>query len=450
MRLLAIFIPLAATVWAAPTDVQALLGLAYAAPPEIAADALLRAAASDKLADRKAKIDLIEQAFQLAGQARERYRRRHIAGAPADSRSGAIDRAARLKLDSLSLRVRAVSALLELDKAKARAMFGRIEVPAPAPLACEEALVYDFTDFYALAAGVASQTFSAEERRLEQHIAFVRPFLLGIVSPAQVAPAARLARSVAATPAQSELLAASFSAGLGNVAADSRSFLASEPAAAEDLDPLAAQRYLARQRAAPQCLGEGLVIDLGAMLGLAGNKQAQEAGPSRVAKLHRYWTSPAAQAMLARGMRLRWGPSGAPGRMPTLEERKSAEWQNQLAETLNELASWKPGPEESEADYFHQRCLFYESLVELTPPGETRDAVVRALIEYLSGSSMQRESPAEWLSHGAELLSRLRLSGDSDGSRLLDAFLRSDNAALALLARLERLAPVPAIPDFAR
>ncbi len=44
--------------------------LAAAAPPEFAADALLRIVESGKLADKNARRELVEQAFQLAASAK--------------------------------------------------------------------------------------------------------------------------------------------------------------------------------------------------------------------------------------------------------------------------------------------------------------------------------------------------------------------------------------------
>jgi hypothetical protein len=193
-------------------------------------------------------------------------------------------------------------------------------------------------------------------------------------------------------------------------------------------------RYIERQRGAVQCATEEGAVDVGLALGITKK-------PIEAVRIHRYWTSPEGQAMLARGMKLRWGPSGTPGRMLTLEERKTVEWQTQLNETLNELASWNAAPHESEADYFHQRCLFYETLVELTPPGGTRDNVIAGFLIFLAGSQMKGESPAEWLSHAVEILTRLRLAGDNDASRLSEAFLRSRDPALALVARLDVVAP---------
>jgi len=416
-----------------PPEAQAIMGLAYASPPEIAADAFLRIAESGKIADRESKLQLIDQAFDMAASARDRFRRRHITGAPADSRSGAIDRAARLGLDTLSLRVRAVRAMFELNQTRARELFSRMEAPQPEARSCEDALVFDLTGFYGLLSDLANQAFSTGERKLEQHVGFVRPYVVSIASPVEVAPVARLVRTLSVTPRQRDLLLASFVAALQNVAADVRSFIETAESVSEEVVQLAQacandglatdglksafEKYIERQRGSAQCAGQGAV------------------------KLHNYWTSPEAQALMARGMKLRWGPTGVPSRMLTLEERKAGEWQTQLAEALNEMESWKPAPGESEADYFHQRCLFYEVLVELTPPGARRDNVIAAFLGFLSSSPIQRESPAEWLARGAEILSRLRMSGDSGAERLLDAFASSANPALALTARLERLAP---------
>lgn len=412
-----------------PPEAQTIMGLAYASPPEIAADAFLRIAASGKIAGREAKLQFIDQAFDMAASARDRLRRRHIAGSPADSRSGSIDRAARLGLDTLSLRVRAVRAMFDLDQTRARELFSRMEAPQPEARSCEDALVLDLTGFFGLLSDLANQAFSTGERRLEQHVGFVRPYVVSIASPVEVAPVARLVRTLSVTPRQRDLLLASFVTALQNVAADGRSFLETADSVTEEVVQLA-----------QACEKDGLATD-GLKSAFEKYLERQRGSARCAVKLQSYWTSPGAQALLVRGLKLRWGPEGVPSRMLTLEERKAAEWQTQLAEALNEMESWKPAPGESEADYFHQRCLFYEALVELTPPGARRDNVIAGFLGFLSNSPIQRESPAEWLARGAEILSRLRLSGDSGAERLLEAFAGSANPALALMARLERWAP---------
>ncbi|HEX4593285.1 MAG TPA: hypothetical protein VH157_03370, partial [Bryobacteraceae bacterium] len=53
-----------------PEPYQSIVELAHSAPPEFAADALLRVVESGKIADRNTKRDLAEQAFRLAASSK--------------------------------------------------------------------------------------------------------------------------------------------------------------------------------------------------------------------------------------------------------------------------------------------------------------------------------------------------------------------------------------------
>src|SRR5579864_8410868 len=99
---------------------RSLVELAQAAPPEFAADAMLRVAESGKIKDRDAVGDLIERAFRTAAAATFRVRMRGVPGTTTDTRSGVLSQAHDLKLDALSLQSRAVRDMLAIDKAKAR------------------------------------------------------------------------------------------------------------------------------------------------------------------------------------------------------------------------------------------------------------------------------------------------------------------------------------------
>src|ERR1700737_2013593 len=126
-----------------PEPYQSIVELAYSSPPEISSDALLRVVESGKVADRKTKRDLAEQAFRLAGSAKFPVRMRGVPGSIVDTRSGYLSKAYDLKLDALSLESRAVHDLLSIDAAKARELFQEIARPTLTPLTCDDALVYD-------------------------------------------------------------------------------------------------------------------------------------------------------------------------------------------------------------------------------------------------------------------------------------------------------------------
>ena len=116
---------------ALPPNLQPLYELALAAPPEFAADALLRLTTAPGVRNRMLKRTLIEQAFQLAGQAHEPYYR--MALDPGDSREAVIAAAAPFKLDALSLQSRAAEAMSRVDAKAALAMFSAIPHPKLPP-----------------------------------------------------------------------------------------------------------------------------------------------------------------------------------------------------------------------------------------------------------------------------------------------------------------------------
>ena len=160
-----------------PEPYLSIVELAHSAPPEFAADALLRVVESGKVTDRNARRDLAEQAFRLAGSARFPVRMRGLPGSTVDTRSGYLSQAYDLKLDALSLESRAVHDLLSLDAAKARELFQDIARPQLASLTCDDALVYDVSDFYQTLGAIANTTFTQKERDKEEHVAFLLDYL---------------------------------------------------------------------------------------------------------------------------------------------------------------------------------------------------------------------------------------------------------------------------------
>src|SRR5215470_636679 len=90
-------------------DLVKVADLAQSAPPELAADALLRVAASERNHDRAWKIELLEESIQIAALARQPNRQKIIGSRPwattavdrsrAEIRSLAFDQ----RLDRLSL-----------------------------------------------------------------------------------------------------------------------------------------------------------------------------------------------------------------------------------------------------------------------------------------------------------------------------------------------------------
>ena len=105
-----------------PRDpVRDLADFAMAAPPELAADLLIKIATSPKATDKALKIEWLERAFALAPGAHFKLRRSPGLGRAAvnDTDAGAMVAATDAEIDTLSLQSRIVQAMLRLDRAKA-------------------------------------------------------------------------------------------------------------------------------------------------------------------------------------------------------------------------------------------------------------------------------------------------------------------------------------------
>jgi hypothetical protein len=411
-----IILLLAAFLYAEPPKLaepyRSLVDLAQATPPEFAADAMLRIAESGKIKDRDAVRDLVEQGFRMAAAATFRVPMRGLPGTTTDTRSGVLSQAYDLKLDALSLQSRAVRDMLAIDKAKARDLFRNIPPPVLAPLTCDDAMVYDVADFYRTIGIIANTAFSEKERAKEEHINFVLDYLGQAVSPVQLAPLARLIKNADATPAQTELLWTRFKGLLESIRGDGRSSSSALAAISAEGGP-GLHSFEKYEQTAQVCKND----------------------PDVTPKLERFWQTPRAKQLLVDGLKLRSAPEG---RMSTEAERSTPEWQRQFTDYLSELADWTSVQEQSDADYYHQKCIVFEALLELVPAGPQQDKVLLDFVNFIGNSNLQRQSPVEWFIQANSVLERVRHSNDSTLSKLSEAYEHSGNSLLELEIALEK------------
>ncbi|HWY46749.1 MAG TPA: hypothetical protein VNX70_05170 [Bryobacteraceae bacterium] len=411
-----------------PEPYQSIVELAHSAPPEFASDALLRVLESGKIPDRTTRLDLAEQAFQLAGSAKFPVRMHGVSGTMRDTRSGNLSQAYDLKLDALSLESRAVRDLLSLDAAKARELFQNIPRPTLTSLSCDDALVYDVSDFYQTLGAVANAAFTQKERDKEEHVNFLLDYLGQATSPVQLAPLVLVIKAANITPAQRDILWNRFNGLLEGVQADERSFSASLADLSQIVTPemqASFDKYRQKTTVCKDDVGSSVLI----------NGPAEPPKTGSTPKIERYWQSSEAQRLLQDANKLRFGPDGKP---LSDAERSTPEWQQQLADFLSELADWTPTQEKSEADFYHQKCVVFAALMELIPPGEQRDKMLQAYVDFISNSNLQQQSPVEWFMQAHLMLERVRSTNTGEPAKLLDSFQASGNAVLALYSQIER------------
>jgi hypothetical protein len=104
---------------------------------------------------------------------------------------------------------------------------------------------------------------------------------------------------------------------------------------------------------------------------------------------------------------------------------------------LNMVDAWTADQENSEADYYHEKCIVFTALIELVPPGSLNDKLLADYIDFISNSSLYQQSPAEWFLEPRALLDRFQ-ANTSMRAKVLDAYQRSGNPILSLEVALER------------
>lgn len=132
MKFLASLLLVLSAAASEPTPLQRLIDQARTAPPEIAADILIHAVERGLVRETKAAIELLDQAWHLAGLAREPMPQRASGRATATNR-----------FNALSLRMRAVKALKPLDTGVALNYLRSLPAPVPPPLECSDRRVWD-------------------------------------------------------------------------------------------------------------------------------------------------------------------------------------------------------------------------------------------------------------------------------------------------------------------
>lgn len=481
MRFVVVPLVLAAcTAWGAakrPVEIEALVDRARGAPAEFAADALLRIAASGKIADEAWKSELLEEAFRRAAGAQQPVKRRAagetLRGAPVDF----LNRAFAQDLDALSLQCRAVRAMLLLDPAKARQWFTQIPRPRAPRVSCEDALTYDVSAYYETLGAVAGRGFTPAEIAEDEPFNLIEGCLRGLSSPVEVGPIARLLATLKLKRPQREALAAGFSASLKDLSGDDRSFYAAvgrngragtHIAALAKLAPApvalieAYRAFLVRHLSGERCADSDEAPRPAVSFGLSLPAPV-ESGPAQYfndslrvdpippisrdevqpAKVEgaagglRTCESPECKLLATRYMGLILSPEGRPF---TSAEKSSEEWKARLKEYLSGLADWKQDSGGDAPAYFHQKCAFYSDLFNVVPNGPDRELVVRHFLDFLSRTSFQRDSRVEWFLPVNSLIGRVFLEPASMQELVRDLRNFSD-PVIALYAELEAFAP---------
>ncbi len=205
-----------------PDELRALENLAIAAEPALGADVWLRLA--EIASDPAWKRELLEGAFSLGNGALTEYPTVPVPVGFTDSVAAMSAIASRLQVDRLSLRLRAVRAMLLREPGRAREMFEAVSRPSPPASSCKDLAVPEVGQYHTTLRAVAEQAFSAAEIQKGDQLRFLQRFLFPISSPSQVFPATGVLAEVKIPRGSFELLMSALAASIGDLEGDDRAF----------------------------------------------------------------------------------------------------------------------------------------------------------------------------------------------------------------------------------
>mgnify|MGYP001252824770 CR=1 FL=1 len=461
-------------------ELQAIIAAAETVPPEFGADVMIRLAESSKVTTSGAKVTLLTKAFNLAAGAELPVKR--AGGGPGgnmfDARSAMLARAYRLNLDKVSLQARAVIDLLPLNSARAREMFDQIQIPALAPVGCQERLTYDLDLFYQALAKIVRAGLPPRDKEKGRAITLLSPFVSGLQSHAQVKPVAELLVEAQLSPADLAQLSNTFAGVLLQLHGDERSFAAGTmgPGASTSgaiADLVAAldekqvssaillrsyRQYLVSNFGDVHCAGGRGQGDANSLPGSIRNfnqrfqhdLQAGQIAPIAADELKNsrivappaatpYWQSAEGKKLMTELRNLRAGSPEETGENESdTPEKTNSTPSSQLTDFLTEIEAWQP-QDDPPADVFHEKSILYQGLMDLAPTPPQRLQVINSFVSFMELYSGQLPTRIEWLLPADDLLAGRRAA--TDRQEVIQAFLNSGDPTLSLYARLERLDP---------
>jgi hypothetical protein len=453
----AVLILAASLALAEKPDVEQLLGLARSAPPEIASATMLKLAESRQVAPEQQQ-QLFEEAFSIAARAQALAPLYTEARLTPDTKESYQFAASKLRLDRLSLQLRAVQGMLAVDPQAAAEMFQRVTLPVYPPMECGAAAVPDFSAYFETAAQLFAKGYSAQQRKDGEDVRDLQRWMAAVRSPFDVEKAVKLAEAVEgdARPlafvtllgrlSELEVSWPVFSTGLR--AAESAYTLLAQDYRQLGGDPVlpasAWRSYLVRHARGPRCKDtrsdfSGAIARLNRALPKGVSPiEAREQEPAKIIDpppaAPELFRSEETSAIAAALRELRMRPDG---RAWTDTDRSSIEWRRAFDSAVTLVRAWSSGANESEIDWFHQKATALRALYEAAPPGEERALALRELMNFLAASGVQQARAADWAWHvtSVQFSGIIGPSGETDRVRI--AMKEAGSASLRVLAQMD-------------
>ncbi len=411
-----------------PRELAMIVDGALAVPPELGAEALIRAATSGGIRSPEKRIALLERAAEIGAYVEKPHPRVFVGPRFPASKEYFQGLKYGLKLDRLSITARSLTEIGRIDRRRSLE-----EVPHFAPYrlerrSCEDALVDDVAAYYDLCAVTVNHAFN-EERRRGEHLDLAMSALSRVTFAAEVAPAARMVASLDLPPDETGQLANSLAGALERVHDSGRGFSAAQPRIDRAL----------RQALIPRLVKLG--IDPAALETAYQNYRERHLKAPPCAENQMRLTPFLREdpEIMRLASRLVFRDAAAKVRY-TPEERTGEEWRARFEEFTTAVGRLQPGPDQSPADLFRIQRMLLGEVSALVPPGPERETLLRTYVATLASAPLDG-GVAAWLVDIMSLLKLVEAAGAGDRVRVLAMMEQGANANLAFFARMERLLP---------
>ncbi len=425
---------------------QQIQDLTTSVPSELAAYALLRLVEANAISQTEQRRRLIEQAYTLAGQSSYPVRMTAAGGASGSTRAGYMSQALSQGLDTISLRTRAVRAMMKLDPDRARELFQQQRPLSLTNRTCADTMLYDPSAYYRSAGELYMRGFTQEEEAKGLPDDFLESVFRDVNQTSEVGAAADLLRTLQFDPEMLARAEGAFARSLNGIRGDYQSFAATQGSLTRDLTRLAqvqgrashslleaARAYLIANESGPVCAdgSEGSTstvsgstssssIDSFAALnqvlvryGIAPISTAEvKPGPVVAVNANNaraYWQSVAVKPLVAQIRTLRSG------------DRDSSQWQEAAANLLISLREWiDSSGEPSEDDFYIEKTVLYSQMLGLTPvDSPIYEEALNEYIAFLSEQPLSDDVQMFWLWSIQNLVRRLHTNrADSEAARM--------------------------------
>lgn len=468
-----------------PAEIQTILLEAGTLPPELTVDVRLKIISAGKIESKSKKKQLLEEAFYLSFNAKEKTRRKvsNFGGQIFTIRPTFISYAQNNKLDALSLQTRIVSEMLKFDRVRALELFNEISPNLSLkPLSCQDFLLYEVSDFYNLVGEIAKNSFSQEQIKQGRRIAFISTYVESMTSPSQVLPVIQMLSAVDLTGNEKLNLVGAFAKSVRKISGDDRSFsyemnfiqtinfvydfskkLSSSPTVYDEF--LQSYRdYLLKNLQGTRCQ-ENVKFEKTVGVDVIENEYGtsdakmpwyiyeinkhlykdapiavDETKPFKIETTTfpvEYYSSPKAKQIYGKFKKLRdWKIEDK----TVSETKESLEWQEAFSNLLEEIDEWEKADDEDEIDLFHQKSLIYRLLMSVTPSITLRERAVKKYLKLLNQNEIERNFTSEWFLEFNDLRKEIRgLKENAQQERLSSIVENTNNSAIRLYADLEKM-----------